>query len=77
SGGYTLDAAKDGILLIKPNGQVVRADRRTQPGVGDVIFVPTKVMAAKLADKQAEIDAVSRNVTSAAIVIALLRALIP
>ncbi len=77
SGGYTLDAAKDGILLIKPNGQVVRATRRTQPGVGDVIFVPTRVMAARLADRQAEIDAISRNVTGAAIVFALLRSLVP
>lgn len=75
SGGFTVDVAKDRILLIRANGEIIRANARTKVELGDVILVPTKVMAARISDKQAEIDAISKNVTSAGIIFAVLKSL--
>lgn len=75
SGGFTVDVAKDRILIIRANGEIIRANARTRVELGDVILVPTKVMAARISDKQAEIDAISKNVTSAGIIFAVLKSL--
>lgn len=64
SGGLVIDAAKDRVLIIRAGGEVIRANARTKVELGDYILVPTKVMAERLTDKQAEIDTISKNVTS-------------
>ena len=56
SGGFTVDVAKDRVLLIRAGGEVVKANARTRVELGDIIFAPTKVMAERLTDKQAEIE---------------------
>lgn len=75
AGGHMPDAATNMILVIRANGEVVKANGRTRIELGDMIFVPTKVMAARLTDRQAEIDAVSRNITSAGLIFTIIRAL--
>jgi len=69
------DADLNLIFVIRANGEVVRGRGNTRIEVGDMIFVPTKVMAARLSDKQAEIDSISRNITSAALIFTIIRAL--
>lgn len=76
SGGFAVDAAKDRILVIRANGEVTRANARTRIELGDVILVPTKVMAERLTDRQAEVDAISKNITSAGVVFAILKSLL-
>jgi protein involved in polysaccharide export with SLBB domain len=76
AGGFTQDAAKDRILVIRAGGNVIRARGDTRIMMGDVVWVPTKVMAEKLGDKTAEIDSISRNVSAGAILLAVIRALI-
>lgn len=76
AGGYAFDAAKDHILVLRYGGQVVKATGSTRVQLGDIIWVPTQVMAAKFSDKTAEVEAVSKTVTSGAILLAILRALI-
>jgi len=75
-GGFTIDVAKDRILVIRANGEVVRANARTKVDLGDVVFAPTKVMAERLSDRQADIDAISKNVTSAGVIFAILKSLL-
>ena len=58
AGGFTIDAAKDRMLLIRADGLVEKAKMSTKVGLGDQLLVPTHVMAAKFEDKAAEIDAV-------------------
>jgi protein involved in polysaccharide export with SLBB domain len=74
-GGLLPDASTSLIYVIRANGEVVRGKGSTQIEVGDLIFVPTKVMAERLSDRQAEIDAFSRNVTSAGILISIIKSL--
>ena len=76
SGGYSIDAAQDRILVIGYNGIVRKGDSHTIIHLGDVIFVPTHVMAEKLSDKQSQIDAISRDVTSGALVLAIILSLL-
>jgi hypothetical protein len=75
-GGFTIDVAKERILVIRANGEVVRANARTKVDLGDVVFAPTKVMAERLSDRQADIDAISKNVTSAGVIFAILKSLL-
>lgn len=75
SGGFSSDAAKDQVLLIRYKGLVVKPTGRTTVELGDIIWVPTKVVAERLSDKSAEIDAVSKNVLSGALVFAILKSL--
>ncbi len=77
SGGFTVDVAKDRILVIRAGGEVLRATARTRVELGDFIFVPSKVMAERLSDRQADIDAISKNITSAGIIFAIIRSLLP
>lgn len=76
SGGFTVDVAKDRILVIRAGGEVLRATARTRVELGDYIFVPSKVMAERLSDRQADIDAISKNITSAGIIFAIIRSLL-
>lgn len=76
SGGFTVDVAKDRVLVIRAGGEVVKATARTRIELGDIILAPTKVMAERIADRQAEIDAISKNITSAGVVFAILKSLI-
>lgn len=69
------DADLNMIYVIRANGEVVKGRGNTRIELGDMIFVPTKVMAARLTDKQAEIDAISRNITSAGLIFTIIRAL--
>lgn len=76
SGGFTVDVAKDRVLLIRASGEVMRATARTRVELGDFIFVPTKVMAERLSDRQSDIDAISKNITSAGIIFAIIKSLL-
>ena len=73
SGGYASDAARDGVLLIRYRGQVIRPISSTTVELGDIIWVPTKVIAAHLADKSSAIDTISRNLISGALMLAIIR----
>ena len=76
SGGLVIDAAKDRVLIIRAGGEVIRANARTKVELGDYILVPTKVMAERLTDKQAEIDTISKNVTSFGLLFAILKSIL-
>jgi len=76
AGGFTSDAARDRILVIRATGEVLPARRVRTVEVGDIILVPTKVMAERLRDRQAEFDAAVRSVTTGAIVYQLIQALV-
>jgi polysaccharide biosynthesis/export protein len=75
AGGMMSDAQEKMILVFRANGQVIRAKKSTRVELGDRIFVPTKVMAERLTDRQADIDAISRNITNAALLFTIFRAL--
>lgn len=76
SGGYTSDAARDRVLVIRATGEVLPAGKVRNVEIGDIIFVPTKVMAERLRDRQAEFDAAIRSITTGAIVYQLIQALV-
>ena len=76
TGGYSVDAAKDRVIVLRYGGLVQKATDKTKIQVGDIIWVPTQVMSARLTDKTAEVETVSRTVTSGAVLLAILRALI-
>jgi hypothetical protein len=75
AGGFTSDAARDRILVIRATGEVLPAQKVRTVGLGDIIFVPTKVVAERLRDRQAEIDAVIRSITTGAIAFRLIETL--
>lgn len=75
AGGILPDGDTKLILIIRANGEVIKAKGGTRVELGDMIFVPTKVMAARLSDRQTEIDAVSRNITSAGLIFTIIRAI--
>ncbi|MCS6830164.1 MAG: SLBB domain-containing protein [Armatimonadota bacterium] len=76
AGGFTADAARDRILVIRATGEVLPAQKVRAVELGDIIFVPTRVMAERLRDRQAEIDAAIRSITTGAIVFRLIETLV-
>ena len=76
AGGYTTDAARDRVLVIRATGEVVPGGKARTLELGDIIFVPTKVMAERLRDRQAELDAAIRSITTGAIMYQLINALV-
>ncbi|GIV18326.1 MAG: hypothetical protein KatS3mg023_0077 [Armatimonadota bacterium] len=76
AGGFTSDAARDKTLVIRANGEVLPAQKVRTVELGDIIFVPTRVMAERLHDRQAEIDAAIRSITTGAIVFRLIETLV-
>jgi polysaccharide export outer membrane protein len=72
SGGFTPDAARDRIVIIHTGGGLIPADKAGPLRPGDVIVVPTKVVAAKISDSHSNgLDDIFRSVTSAAVTLRL------
>jgi len=70
-GGYSRDADKDAVYVVKANGMVVRGDK-AELSPGDVIVVSTKVMVQKITDRWGQvIGAIKFVVTTAATVITI------
>jgi len=76
AGGFTSDAARDRILVIRATGEVLPARKVRTVELGDIIFVPTRVMAERLRDRQAEFDAIVRSITAGAIVFRVIDTLV-
>lgn len=76
AGGLMTDAAKSRLILLRANGLVEAAKMNTKVERGDQIFVPTEVTVAKINDRTAATEALTKTVTSAAIVFAIIRSLI-
>lgn len=76
AGGFTNDAARDKILVIRATGEVLPARKVRTVELGDIIFVPTRVMAERLRDRQADLDAAIRSITTGAIVFRLIETLV-
>ncbi len=72
AGGPTIDADKDEVLIMRYNGLVIRAKRDTPIMNGDIIFVPTKVMAAHLNDRGEALKELTSSITAGALVLAVL-----
>lgn len=75
SGGLTIDAAKDQMVIMRANGLVETASRRTILELGDVLFVPTDVMAKRIREHSAiqNIDSILRSIANAALSVAIVR----
>lgn len=76
AGGPTVDAALDRVLVIRARGSVTKANKNTRVELGDIVFVPTKVMAVRFTDREADIDQVSKRVTAAGVLFAIIRSLL-
>jgi protein involved in polysaccharide export with SLBB domain len=69
AGGFTPDAARDRIVVIHTGGGLIPADKAGPLQPGDVIVVPTKVVAEKISNSHSNgIDDIFRSITSSAIV---------
>jgi protein involved in polysaccharide export with SLBB domain len=67
AGGFAPDAARDRIVVIHAGGGLIPAAKVKELSPGDVIVVPTKVMASKLANQGASFDSIFKSVTSSLI----------
>ena len=68
TGGYSRDADKESVYVVKANGMVVSADK-AKLSPGDIVVVPTKVMVEKVTDRWGQVmSLVKFTVTTAAMV---------
>jgi len=68
AGGFSRDADREAVYVIKANGMVVREDK-AELSAGDMIIVPTKIMIQKITDRWGQvISAVKFSVTTIALV---------
>jgi polysaccharide export outer membrane protein len=76
AGGYAPDAAKDRAVVIRLGGGLtpIKKIRAFMPG--DVILVPTQVMAEKITTRQNDIDTIFRGLTSSAVIILVAKKLL-
>ncbi len=75
-GGATIDADSTQILIIRATGTITRARGTTRIELGDAIFVPTKVMVAKLTDASSTFDSAIKSLTNVGIIWALISRLL-
>jgi hypothetical protein len=75
SGGLVLDGDASRILIIRNTGRVLQASRH-KIEVGDILFVPTRVMASRLPKTQSELDKAFGMITNGLISFAILRAVV-
>jgi len=75
-GGATIDADTTQILIIRATGTITKARGSTKLELGDAIFVPTKVMVAKLTDASSTFDSAIKSLTNVGIIWALISRLL-
>ncbi|MCG9895584.1 MAG: SLBB domain-containing protein [Fimbriimonadaceae bacterium] len=76
SGGFTIDADRDNILIIRPGGSLFRPRPSTRIELGDVIYVPTRVMITRLGSNRDDFDRAVRSVTNGALLYGIFRELL-
>lgn len=76
SGGFTNDAAKDLIVVIRSSGSIIRASMKMKLELGDTVFIPTMVEADHLHDKGADFTNNLAQITNAGLLIAVVHALL-
>jgi len=69
AGGYTPDAAKDRVVVIRLGGGLIPVKKLKEFKPGDIILVPTRVMAQRISSRTAEIDAIFRGLTTSTLLI--------
>jgi len=76
AGGFAPDAAKDRILVIQVGGGLIPIKKVREIHPGDMILVPTGVMAAKISNHQNEFDSIFKSLTNSALVFFIAKKLI-
>jgi protein involved in polysaccharide export with SLBB domain len=71
TGGYAPDAAKDRIVIIHTSGGLIPANKVKSLEPGDVILVPTKVLAAKLSNQADLLNTFFQGLVGAVIAVRL------
>jgi protein involved in polysaccharide export with SLBB domain len=76
AGGFVPDAAEDRIEIIHAGGGLIPAShvRSLQPG--DLVLVPTRVLAEKLNKSNGGIDAFLRSLTNSAVIYKVITSLV-
>jgi protein involved in polysaccharide export with SLBB domain len=75
-GGYAPDAAKDRVLVIRLGGGLTPINKVKSFLPGDVILVPTQVLAAKLSTRNSDIDNIFRNITNTSVILLVAKKLL-
>ncbi len=70
-GGFSPDAAKSRIEVVRLGGGMFLQKHAGKIQPGDMIVVPTKVMAARLTSSTSQIDSIIRTLTSSALIYAI------
>ena len=68
AGGFTFDAAKDSIEVIRAGGGIITAKKVKQILPGDVILVPTKPIATSIAKHTNALDDFFKSLTSSVLI---------
>ncbi|MEP6754341.1 MAG: SLBB domain-containing protein [Chthonomonadales bacterium] len=77
SGGYTIDAAKDRIMIVRMGGGLIPANKVKGLWAGDIILVPSKVLAQRLGSGSGgQIDQIFRGITTSTLLILAVKKLI-
>ena len=71
TGGFAPDAAKDRIVIIHTSGGLIPANRVKSLEPGDVVLVPTKVLAAQLSNKTELLNTFFQGLVGAVIAVRL------
>ena len=76
TGGFTQDAARDRIVVIRLGGGMLPLQRVRSIEPGDIILVPTRVLAERIHNRSAEVANLFAHLTSSAIVFKILTGLL-
>jgi len=76
AGGVTSDADTDRIIILRPTGSITRPSPGTRIELGDVIYIPTKVMISPLGGRGDAFDRTVKTITSAALIYGIFRSLV-
>ena len=74
-GGIARDADGREILVIRATGTITKARPSTRIELGDTIYVPTKVISAKLTDSRSDFESIIKTITNAGLVLAIIRSI--